>query len=641
MNPAIRATAPLLMALALAACGGGGGSAGTSGGGSGSGGTPTSSEGSWLAFNPGAVDVSAYEGESVSFSIKATSNRTFDKPFNVGIVDPSGTITTDVQVSAESAMTYVANLKTSPVLPAGVRQVSLEVRLCEDSPLTCSKPLPGSPWHVPLKVTVKSAADAAQRLALSATSLQAETYADEKVKLTFSGQFKGDLLGKAFQVGIFDKAKLSTIAVTTGPQNFSAAVTIAANLQPGDYSSNLEVRLCFDDPSVCGKPVAGSPWLMPLKVSVKSPLNLKPVTAVSGLGAWSTYQGNASHSGFVDASFDASKFTRRFNMPTANTIKANYNGVAIDNGKVFFIPLVYVSNPSELVAINEVDGAVAWRANLGAVGVTAAPATGNGKVFVTTTGEQNGSLWIFDQQSGALLSKTPMQTQFLLNQAPTVLDGDAYSLTGDYGSGISKFSSLTPTVLWSGAMPQNDGYTPAVDANNVYGYARGKLRVLWARDGQFRWEANDAGYSGAGRNGRTVALSDGQAVIVEGARLVAFDTLMRTRAWSVTNLHVGQPAIGNGLVYALAAGGSVLEARALEDGKLQWATESLGNYKLTDVIVSRNLAFVSGDEMTFAIDLATHKVVWAYPRGGTLAVSGNGVLYILSANGNLVAINLQ
>lgn len=641
MHPVIRASAPLLMALALAACGGGGGSAGTTGGGSSSGGTVTSSAGSWLSFNPGSVDVSAYEGESVSFSIKATSTRTFDKPFNVGIVDTSGTITTDVQVSAESAMTYVAYLKSSPALPAGVRQASLEVRLCEDNPLTCSKPLPGSPWHVPLKVTVKSSAEAAQRLALSATSLQAETYADEKVTLNFSGQFKGDLVGKSFQVGIFDKAKLSTIATTTGSQSFSAAVTTAANLQPGDYSSNLEVRLCFDDPSICSKPVAGSPWLMPLKVSVKNALNLKPIAAVPGLGAWSTYQGNASHTGYVDASFDASKFTRRFNIPTANSIKAEYNGIAVDNGKVFFIPVVYAGNPAELVAINEADGAVAWRASLGTVGVTAAPATGDGKVFVTTTGEQNGSLWIFDQKSGALLSRTPMQTQFLLNQAPTVLAGDAYSLTGDYGNGISKFSSLTPTVLWSGAMPQSDGYTPAVDANNVYGYARGKLRVLWASDGQLRWEADDAGYSSAGRNGRTVALTDRQAVIVEGTRLIAFDTLMRMRAWSVSNLYVGQPAVGNGLAYALAAGGSVLEARALEDGRLQWATESLGNYKLTDVIVSRNLAFVSGGEMTFAIDLATHKVVWSYPRGGTLAVSSNGVLYIVSANGNLVAVNLQ
>lgn len=641
MHPAIRATAPILMALALAACGGGGGSAGSSGGGSNSGGTVTSSEGSWLSFNPGSVDVSAYEGESVPFSIKATSTRTFDKPFNVGIVDTSGTITTDVQVSADNAMTYVANLKTSPALPAGVRLASLEVRLCEDSPLTCSKPLPGSPWRVPVKVTVKSAAEAAQRLALSTTSLQAETYADEKVTLNFAGQFKGDLLGKSFQVGIFDSAKLSTIAVTTGPQSFSAAVTTAANLQPGDYSSNLEVRLCFDEPSICSKPVAGSPWLMPLKVSVKSTLNLKPLTAVSSLSPWSTYQGNASHSGFVDASFDASKFTRRFNNPTASIIKASHNGVAIDNGKVFFIPPVYFGFPAELVAINEADGSVAWRASLGSGGVTAAPATGNGKVFVTATGEQNGYFWIFDQQSGALISKTPMQTQFLLNQAPTVLGGDAYSLTGDYGSGISKFSSLTPTVLWSGAMPQSDGYTPAVDANNVYGYARGKLRVLWASDGQLRWEADDADYSSAGRTGSTVALTDRQAVVVEGGRLVAFDTLMRTRAWSVANLHVGQPAVGNGLVYALAASGAVLEARALEDGKLQWATESLGNYKLTDVIVSRNLAFVSGDEMTFAIDLATHKVVWTYPRGGTLAVSSNGVLYIMGANGNLVAVNLQ
>jgi outer membrane protein assembly factor BamB len=42
-----------------------------------------------------------------------------------------------------------------------------------------------------------------------------------------------------------------------------------------------------------------------------------------------------------------------------------------------------------------------------------------------------------------------------------------------------------------------------------------------------------------------------------------------------------------------------------------------------------------------ALDLATQKVVWNYPRGGSLAISSNGVLYILTNVGHLSAINLK
>jgi hypothetical protein len=121
------------MALALAACGGGGGSPGATGSSgttgspgssSGTGGT-TNAEGAWLSFTPNPIEVSGYEGESVPFKITATSSRTFTKPFNVAIVDTSGTITTDVQISAQNEMTYVANLRTSAKLPAGTTQAKL------------------------------------------------------------------------------------------------------------------------------------------------------------------------------------------------------------------------------------------------------------------------------------------------------------------------------------------------------------------------------------------------------------------------------------------------------------------------------------------------------------------------------------
>lgn len=638
MHPIIRAAAPLAMALFLAACGGGGGGSSTSSGGATA---PVSKpEGNWLTFNPNPVAVSGYEGESIPFSITATSSRTFTKAFNIAIIDVSGTITTDVQISAVNELTYTARLNTSSKLAAGTKQVNLEVRLCEDTPLTCSKPLPGSPWYVPLKVELKPTTEAAKRLALSTASLEAIAYPGEQTTLNFSGEFKGDLVGQNFQVGIIDMGSLSTSTVINGQDGFKATLKTSASLQTGEYSSNVQVRLCRDEPRTCSMPLPGSPWILPLKVSVKNPVNLTTLAPVAGFGAWSTVQGNAAHTGYANASFSVANFSRRFSVPAVGSYQQDLNSVATDNGKVFMVASSGWSTASELLAINETDGTVAWRTNLGVLSQVNAPAAGNGQVYVTSTGHSDSYFWIFDQQTGQLVSKTAMSSQWPTYQAPTVYGADVYSVDGYYG-GMSKFSSLTKSQVWFGNMPQYDRYTPAVDGTNAYGYASGKLRALKVGDGQLNWEITDPEGDWEGYTGRTPALSGNLAIVLTGGRLMAFDTTLRTRTWSVSNTFTGQPAIGNGMVYAPAANGTVLEARALADGKLQWTSENLGESNFKSVLATSNLAFVSNANKTVAIDLATQKVVWTYPRGGSLAISSNGVLYILTSVGHLSAINLK
>ncbi|WP_426168368.1 PQQ-binding-like beta-propeller repeat protein [Pseudoduganella sp. R-34] len=641
MHPIIRATAPLLMALALAACGGGGGSPGASSSGNSSGssgGTATNPDGSWLSFTPNPVQVSGYEGESIPFKITATSSRTFTKPFNVAIVDTSGTITTDVQISALNEMTYQASLSTSPKLPAGLTQVNLEVRLCEDAPLTCSKPLPGSPWKVPLKVNVKSTTEAAKRLALSAQSLQAVTYAGEQVQLNLDGTFTGDLLGTQFLVGVYEKGGLSNVSYTQSAQGFNATLKSAATLQPGEYNSNVEVRLCRDDPATCRLPIPGSPWIIPLKLTVKNASNLTTLLRVPGVGAWSSFQGNASHSGFIDATFDATKFSRRFSLP-ASAVTESTNSVATDNGKVFMTLGKSFDSEFELLAISEADGSILWRSSLGKVNRANSPAVGNGYVFVVTVDVQS-NLWVFDQQNGNLVSKTAFGSN-TGSRAPTVAGTDVFSMDGyDYDRSMTAFSSSLLSKRWSSPMQSvmRSSPTPAVDLENVYVFLDGKLRVLDTSNGNLKWAVSGPDANTLG--GQSVTLS-GNLALTYGSVISAYDLTLRTVAWSVANSNVVDMAVGNGMVYSVAGMSTVLEARSLSDGKLQWTSESLGQDNFRSVVVVRNLAFVSGRVRTVAVDLATHKVVWSYPRGGNLSISSNGVLYIMEDNRSVSAINLQ
>jgi hypothetical protein len=163
-----------LIGASLAACGGGGGSPGSTAAspsptgtsapapstGTGTGTTaPTppavTPGGGWLTLTPSPVSLNATQGQSVSFNVTAKSSMIVSQAFNIGIFDSKGVITTDVQLNARSELEYVATLHTAPGLAAGTYTTYLEVRLCADDPLTCRQPLAGSPWYLPLTVTVK------------------------------------------------------------------------------------------------------------------------------------------------------------------------------------------------------------------------------------------------------------------------------------------------------------------------------------------------------------------------------------------------------------------------------------------------------------------------------------------------------
>ncbi|MCS0633782.1 PQQ-like beta-propeller repeat protein [Telluria mixta] len=626
---------PLLLGLALVGCGGGG-----SGG---AGGVAANPEGAWLTFTPNPVAVSSVEGDSTSFQVTATSSRTFAKPFNIAIVDSTGVITTNVNLSALSELQYRATLQTSPDLRVGEHPTTLEVRLCEDDPLVCRSPLPGSPWRVPLNVTVKPSPDATKHVTVTTTpaALALTTYPGEVATIDLKGTIGGDALTKSFQVGVIDPSAATTSVLNfADAHGFSATLTTSASLVQGDYNGNVEVRLCFDDPRTCRQPVAGSPWLVPLKISVKSPTNLTALVPIAGVGAWSTYQGNAAHTGFVPASFDFTKFSRRWNIPAGSNYSQPLDGAASDNGMVF-VTRTDPTGAADVVALSEATGKEVWHTALGKIHHVNAPAAGNGQVYVTTTGHEDTFMWMFDQRSGTLLSKTSMSSQWENYLAPTVVGTDVYTESGYYG-GMSKFSSVTGSQTWWANMPQYDSWTPAVDARYAYGYMSGQLIAVDVATGNDRWTVTDPENSWAGYGGAPVVLTNDLAFVANGGRVMAFDIAKHTRAWSVTGTVTGQPAFGNGTLYVLNANGTVLEARAPADGRLQWTSESLGSDFFTRVIVTRNLAFVSSAMRTVAIDLVTHKAVWSYPLGGDLSISANGILYILGTTGGaLAAVNLQ
>ena len=632
------------LAFSLVACGGGG-----SGGGEGGGG---SNDGAYLTLTP-ASNVTTFEGESVSFTVKGQSSKSFAKAPRVAIIETAGAITQDIAIWPSSALAYDVLLNTSTALPAGEQTIKLSVRMCEDDPLVCSKPLPGSPWTLNQKVTVKSKAEGAKRLTLTPAAFELATYEGESVDLEINavgaGFPTGAYRGVVAPLNIFAPDVTIQDRFSDAGPSFKGTLKTLASLPPGTYTTAVQVRLCADpDVVVCAQPLSGSPWLVPLKLTVKPGTNLKPLPTLAQLGAWSTYEGNASHNAYVAASFDPNNFSRRWTVPIAE-VAVPTTSLAVDNGRIFHVHRP-VDDRFELQAIREDNGQVEWTVNLGKLHQVNAPAAANGRVYVTSTGHADSFLWVFDQATGVQLGKKIMSSQWGVYLAPTVFDGIVYTENGYYG-GMTGYDAITYTEQASYSLPDNGYWTPAVDANYAYVFIGGRLRALSVKGGgpSFEVASPDFGtFSSA-----TPTLSDKQmAYVVTGGQLLAFDLAKKERAWTSPDI-VGRAVYANDVVYALhrtgpySDGPTVLEARSADKGVLLWSSETLlGTRKegyFEKLLLSGNLAFVSSGWSTIAVDLASHKVVWRHTRGGEMSVSNRGVLYIhnRSITGSLTAVNLQ
>lgn len=640
------ATAALLLGAFLAGCGGGGGGGASAPVVANAGGTtpgtgatpPVAADGSWLTFTPATLSLKNYHGETSNIVIGAKSSRTFDKPFNVAIIESQGVVSTQVGISKQSDLEYIFSLRTVP-LAVGTHTTKLQVRLCEDDAAVCSKPLPGSPWSIPLTVEVAPVVQAQGRVTTMPTAVNLVAYEGEPVSMQL-----GVTVNSTFDVpvGIAVAGGAGVIApnVTVfqdGRGQYRAQLVSAASLPLGEHSSSLLVRLCYDDPRECKNPVIGSPWTVPVKVTVKPGTNLTTLGAVPGLAAWSNYGGNAAHTAYAAASFDPTRFTRRWSKP--ETALGSLGAPVIVNGKLFAVRGNRFGN-SDLVAIDEASGEILWNTSIGTGVEASTPAAVDGKVVLTAYGSMI-RLSVFDQASGQAFAINLMNIYSECQAGPTVAGGMVYNSFNR----ISKFNPATGLLEWSSPMKESSLCAPVVDGSLAYTFASNQLYALNTADGSVAFTIADQGNVAGFPGGVPLVLGDGMGFVVHGKRLLGFDLRTRSRAWLAEGTPVGQPVFANGIVYTLANDGEEVEARAAATGVVQWKSAGLSNWSARTpyarMAVTSNLLFVSGPTATVAVDLASHQVVWNYPLGGELAISDRGVLYIFAAGGKQVAINLR
>ena len=514
--------------VALTGCGGGGG------GGAGNPAPAASVDNSWLTLTPSQVDVTHYQGESVTIRINAKSTKTIAQAFNVGIIDTTGVL--DAKVALEPAGAYEYN-------------------------------------------------------ALLATS---------------------------------------------------------ASLQPGVYNATVEVRLCEDTPTTCAKPISGSPWKLPLKVTVRPTSNLTALSADPKLGAWSGFQGNASHSGYAPLTIDAARISRRWSweLPQDGT-ERSVSSAATADGQVFFVTGDSAgTRVMTMRGIDEATGKPNWSTPF-AAGVIGAPVVAGGKVILNfkRDGAVESETLVFDQKTGALQRRQrPDSFSYESGRGltPTAFGDSIYMELGKV-AGIGAYQLDSGALTWSHSFNSyaQGSLTPAVDAKYVY--VAQEYGGLFAFDSKTGAPAFTIGASPANelRFSAPVLSGNGMAYVGNGSvQMQAYDLDQRTKVWETS---IASSVVTDGRVVYVVQGFKVLALDG-KSGKVMWDVMPPMSVTSPSLLVTDNLLFISkGGQRTIAIDLTTRRIVWDHPQGGVLSLSDRGVLYITRNDTTigLAAINLR
>ncbi|RKH47261.1 hypothetical protein D7Y23_22460 [Corallococcus sp. AB050B] len=353
---------------------------------------------------------------------------------------------------------------------------------------------------------------------------------------------------------------------------------------------------------------------------------------------WATYQGNARHTGAVDATLDPAVF-RELWVRQVFTGSAALNPVTEGNGRVFVSTQSYFGS-QQLTTLDAQTGAPLWTYDFGAIHGAHPPAYSDGRVYLTTSGHQDSFLYAFDAADGSLQFKSAYGNQWSTYYAPVVSDGSVF-MAGGYYDGMYSFNATSGKQQWFSYTTQYNAWTPAVAGGQVFAYTEAQLQVVDALTGTVAYKIDDPGFSWAGWSmNMAPVLGGAQNVLArQYNRLLSFDLENRRIAWTLKDSFTGNVTVADGVLYVFNKG--KVEARAESNGDLLWTwTPPTGTPQGT-MVVTDNMLFVSTATNTYAVDLTTRAHVWTYPAGGYLALGKDGILFIARSNGSLSAITVK
>lgn len=493
------------------------------------------------------------------------------------------------------------------------------------------------------------------------TALAATVVEGYSQKFTFGAIKTSAVSGKVYMSAVPDSAMFdpATSATPDANGNFQVLVSLLSSAKAGHYTGNITINACVDQN--CATQLPGSPFKVPYDIVVKrltgevASSNLSPLSALAGASEWGTFQANASHTGYQPVTVNASAFNVRWKLDTAtgtNGVKLEPAPISTGGGRIY--TAYSGAGLDAFTAYSEVDGSVVWNSIVpSALGASVyAPAYANGKVygaalkgFISVPSQPE--YFAFDAASGAQAFHGGFwSAQGAIVMAPVPFGNFVY--TAEARGGVNSFNATTGTFGYEPKSSGSDGAAPAIDAQGMYSYAKNQLNVIDPVTGDNIFKIGTyKDTASANRTKMAPVIGNGGLVFatdyldLQNNSITAFDVSAKLVRWSANGAYPGNPAYADATLFAANNKLGRLEVLNEVDGSLAWSwVRPTGETFASDVLLTKNLVFVSTDAATYAVDRISHQQVWSYPASGSLAISANGILYI-KGKSSITAINLR
>lgn len=520
------------------------------------------------------------------------------------------------------------------------------------------------------------------QMAISPSILQWSQFSGNKRQISFKATVTGAVSGDVYVLIQDDGGVIGSFALSNNANVYTAQITTNANMSLGAHQGKLDIRACSN--SSCTNLYGQSSVAYSAQVLSDTTTDLRALSPATGVNDWSTQQGGPAHTGYLPMTVDPQRFSNRWlsDIGVVTNYSIYYNLPLISDpisdathGLCFIHK--YVENGSHtLLALNEIDGTLAWTVSTPAEGW---PSLDGGKLFVAGATSVNSApvstnnaarLLSYDELTGAQLTDTSsphLDTVSAVPGSPIILNGKVFVNLGSSGDTLARsgqivaFDENSASYMWASATGGWGGVTPAADTSHVYFYRPNSSFTYNVPDGFTAISTNDGSTdftvtlpaAGPGQvyynGGIPVVDGAGGVVVNAGAfdRVDRYDLTAKNLKWSIdTNSQSNAtPVVIGDTVYIGAHGG--VDARALADGTLRWSwtygdAKGVKPVQTSNIVATTNVIFVSTDQGIAAVDLTTHQTIWDYPAPGNISLSASGLLYInRSGQGKIAAINLR
>ena len=555
------------------------------------------------------------------------------------------------------------SFSVTPPLPAGLTldpttgSISgTPVAFAQDADYTVTATGPGGTATTHLRLMVVPAFDVS-RMVVAGTSVYPVVTLDAHA-LGLSGALYASVTDAG---GMFGEP----VTVNTAGDNYVLEFSTPNAASAGHHAGQAKVSLCRD--AACSTHLSMPHVVLNYSVDVLAAggawtgNHLTALSSMPGAPEWSTFQGNAAHTGHVPVVLDPNRISTRWQMTVPAFLyfngRFNLATVTTEGGKFF------TAGNDAVTARSEHDGSTLWTYSFSGLPYPSAnpPAVSNGTVYVAAGQQSSTYMFGLNASDGTVRFRSAMSSQWEHYLAPTVGPSGIYTNAGGYG-GLYAFDAQGMN-LYFGNTSQQSTWTPAVDSRSVYAYTGDALRVFHPVTGVLQTKISDPTFSNyiyeiggsavLGAPDSVFAAAYGNSFLNGGGignSLVHFNLQTSTVDWTVRGVYPRTPAYDSGILYAVNNNPLRLEARNEVDGALvwSWTPQASGDTEfVSEVLLTQNTVIVSTNLSTYAIDRSTHRAVWSYPAAGNLAMSANGILYIASfgtfgaTSMTLTAINLH